>query len=103
MRIDQHAQHAERLVVLDETHAAHVGGQIHYYGRTLHSTLADFFALKIQDKILDSVRLLIPLLARLDVHGPDHIDAAIAQILYEMAADKSAPSANNNFLVLQLH
>ena len=28
MRVDEHAQHAERLVVFDESHPAHVGGEI---------------------------------------------------------------------------
>ena len=28
VRVDQHRQHAQGLVVLDEAHAAHVGGQV---------------------------------------------------------------------------
>ena len=39
MGVDEHAQHAQAAVQLDETHAAHVGGEIidllHVFGRAL--------------------------------------------------------------------
>ncbi len=28
VRVDQHAQHAQRIVIFDEAHAAHIGGQV---------------------------------------------------------------------------
>ena len=38
--VDQHAEHAERFVVLDEAHAAHVGGQVVDDGSALEGAVA---------------------------------------------------------------
>jgi len=86
--VDQHAQHAQRLVVLDKTDATHVGGQLIDAGRARGRGQAVLPVLQVQHKIFHPVGHLVPLRQRLDVHSANHIHALRDQVLDQMSADK---------------
>ena len=48
VRVDQHREHAQGLVVLDEAHAAHVGGQVVDVGGALGGALAVFRQVQVE-------------------------------------------------------
>jgi hypothetical protein len=45
MGVDQHGQHAQGLVVFNESHASHIGGQVVNLGRAAASFLASIHVL----------------------------------------------------------
>ena len=69
MRVDQHRQHAQRAVVLDKPHAAHVRREIVNNASALEGLLAGLLALQIQLEIFHPGKALVPFIERLDVHG----------------------------------
>ena len=71
VRVDQHAEHAEGLVILDEPHAAHVGGEVVDDRGFFAGLLAGFLFLQVELQVLDAAEFLIPLIKRFDVDGPD--------------------------------
>ena len=71
VRVDQHRQHAEGLVVLDEAHAAHVGRQVVNLARPAAGLVAGVAQLQIGLDVFDVVEHLIPLVERLDVDTAD--------------------------------
>ena len=58
---DQHRQHAQRLVVLDEAHAAHVGGEVVDHVDAVAGALARRQVLKVGASVVDVVEALVPL------------------------------------------
>ena len=99
MGIDQHAQHAQGLVVLDEPHAAHVGGEVVDAHRALHGGDAVGAVPKIEPEALDVVEPLVPLLERLDVDGPQAAMALPPQVGQEVPADEAAGPAHHDTVV----
>ncbi len=88
--VDQHGQHAQRLIVLDEAHAAHVRREIVDFVGALGGGLAIVFEVQVEREILDIVEALIPLVERLDVHGANLLITLFAERGDEMTADKTA-------------
>ncbi|MEJ1973789.1 MAG: hypothetical protein WDM96_15410 [Lacunisphaera sp.] len=71
VRIDQHAEHAERLVVFDESHSSHVGRQVVAILRSIERLPAGRLVLEIEHEVLGLREFLMPLRDRLAVHDPD--------------------------------
>ena len=97
--VDQNREHAERPVVLDKAHAAHVGGEIVDQRRAFERFFAGFLFAEIEHDIFDIVELLVPLAQGLDVDGANRPEALPPQIGHEMPADKPARSADHDFLL----
>jgi hypothetical protein len=68
--INQHAQHAQSLVVFDKTHSTHVGGEAVDQGNVPDCALARILATKIQLQVFGLWKKLIPFLEWLYVHCP---------------------------------
>ena len=92
-------EHAERLVVLDEAHAAHVGGEIIDFVRALGRCLAVFAQIQVERKIFDIIKALVPLFERLDIHGANALVSLAAQVRHQMPADKSSCAGNHHSIV----
>ena len=58
--IDEHAEHAEGFVVFDETHAAHVGGEIVNHFSITADELTGVDALHVHHQIFDVAVELVP-------------------------------------------
>jgi hypothetical protein len=78
--VDQHRKHAERLVLLDETHAAHVRGKVKDLAGAFGGGLAVLFQVEVERQILDIVEALIPFVERLDVYCADAPMALAPQV-----------------------
>ena len=96
MRVDQHRQHAQRAVVLDEAHAAHVGCEVVHDGGVARRCLAGVLSLKIELQVLDLREALVPLVERLDIDGANLPMSLPEQVGNQMAADKSAAAAHDD-------
>ena len=87
MRINQDAEHAERLVALDKTHAPHVGGQVVYSAGSPCRLDTVLLQLQVKYEILRLREHLEPLIERFNIHGPNR--PLSNQGFNEMAADES--------------
>src|SRR5438046_1101774 len=95
VRINQHGQHTKSLVVLNEAHAAHIGGEIVNFACALTHGIAVILQVQVQDEVFSLVTNLVPLLQRLDIHCSNPADASLAQIRNERAANESTRSSYN--------
>ena len=95
VRVDQHGEHAQRLVVLDESHAAHVGGEVVDLKRAAGCDFAIFLEVQVQREILHVVEALVPLTNRLDIHGADLPEAPFSKVGHQAAADET-PGAGDH-------
>jgi hypothetical protein len=95
MSIDQHGQHAQRLIVLDEAHAAHVGGEVVDFVGTFGRIFAVFLEIQIEGQILDVIEALVPLVERFCVDGSDTL-ALLAKLGNQMATDEATSACYNN-------
>ncbi len=100
MCIDQHRQHAQGLVVLDEAHAAHVGRQVVDGGGPFARRAAGVEVLQVGDDIVHFVEDLIPLVQWLDVDGPDSPIVLTPQFGDQVASDKSATSGDDDQIII---
>ena len=89
VRVNQHAQHAEPLVPLDEAHATHVRRQIINPVAAVYRLDAGRLLFQIQHQIFRFGKPLIPLPQRLFVRRADFVPL-LKQGLDEVASDKSA-------------
>ncbi len=99
--VDQDAEHAEGFVVFDETHAAHVGGEVVDDGGVFERGLAIFEAAEIELQVLDFGEALIPLFDGFDIDGSDVGVTAFEQIADEVATDEPTAAADDYFLVFK--
>ena len=97
VRVDQHREHAERAVVLDEPHAAHVRGQVVNRVRAGQRFLARLEPLQIELHVFHLRKALVPFAGRLEVHCANVLMTLPQQVRHEVAADESAAAANDNF------
>jgi hypothetical protein len=95
VRIDQHGEHAERFVVLDEPHTAHVRGKVIHDIDAFDRLKAGLTQIAIERQILRVAEPLIPLFNWLDIHGTNLV-ALLEEILYEMAADEPTRACDND-------
>ena len=100
MGVDQHREHAERLVVLDEAHAAHIGRQVVDLGRAVHGLHAGVAIAQIEASIVGLGEHLVPLVVGLEVDRADVAMAARKQIRDQVAADEPAGPGHQDELVL---
>lgn len=71
MGVDQNGEHAESFVMLDETHSAHVSGEVVDFVRAPGSDFAAFFKVEVENQVLDVIETLIPIFQRLAIDGAD--------------------------------
>jgi hypothetical protein len=90
MRVDQHRQHAQCLVGLDEAHATHVSGEIEDVRSPICSLSAILERAKIELTIFHIPEALVPLGGRLGVDSPDLLNAASTQVADEVSADEAS-------------
>src|SRR5262249_56043072 len=88
--VDEHGEHAQGFVVFDETHAAHVGGQIIDVRRATSRCFAVFLHIEIEGNIFHVIEALIPLIERLYINATDALKTAAAQRRNKRAADEAA-------------
>ncbi len=86
MHVDAHAEHAEGLVVLDEAHPAHVGGEVVDLIGALQGAVAVVFLAQVEGSVVRLGKLLEPLVGGLDVDGAHLVVALPQQIRHEVAA-----------------
>jgi len=101
MGVHQHTQHAKRFIVMDESHAAHVGGQLENDVKPASSPPARRQIAKVASQIFDVGRRLVPFLQRLNVDRADNIDSLGQQVLDEVAANEASSTADSDSLVLK--
>ena len=92
------SEHAQTLVQLDETHAAHVRGEVINPVAALHCRFAGVLFLEVELHILHVVEPLVPLIERLYVRGADGLHALPSQVGHELAANETAGAANLDFV-----
>ena len=96
MRVDEHGQHAQRLVVLDEAHPAHVGGEVVDVLGTCQRFRAGLLEnVRSRNHVLSGVVDLVPLVEGLEIDHPDFA-ALIQQIEDEMTSDEASAACNYN-------
>src|SRR6185436_7449133 len=98
MRVDEHREHAERAIVFDEAHPAHVRGEIIDLCGIAQRGLASFSLLKIQLQILDLGKDLVPVIKRLLINGANVPMALAKQVTHQMTADEPTGAADDNFI-----
>ena len=96
MGVNQYAQHAKRLVVLDETHPAHICGEIINDARIPQRHFAFVLALEVQHEALHTRKNLKPLVHRLHIDGADGAMSLAQEVGNKMAADKATGAADND-------
>jgi hypothetical protein len=100
--INQHTEHTQGFVVLDEAHAAHIGGEIVNDMSTLQRRVAIPQVFEIEDEIIDLVKDLIPIRHRFHIHR-SHLSVALPkEFRDEMAPDKAAAAADNDLAIHDL-
>jgi hypothetical protein len=97
--VDQHREHAERLVVLDESHAAHVGREVVDVLRALDGLDARVVELEVEDAVVRLVGHLVPLLDRAHVHRADVGVAVREEGGDEVRADEAATTPDEDEVV----
>jgi GDPmannose 4,6-dehydratase len=95
VRAGQDGQHAQRLVVLDEAHAAHVGGEHVDLARALGLGHRVLEQRQVGLDVLGTLVHLVPLVQRLDVDRP-HRQSLRQQVADQMAADEATPARDKN-------
>ena len=89
------------LVVLDEAHAAHVGGEVvDHRAHPSRAARAGVAKVAGQPQVLDVVEALVPLVERLDVDRADLGVATLLQNADQMAADEAAGAGDNHKIIL---
>src|SRR3954468_21988758 len=89
MRVDQHAQHAERLIILNKSHSPHVGRQIVDLADSLTCRVTFVAQLQVGNDILYVVEHLVPLFQRFYIHAADSSVTFIAQSSDEVSPNKA--------------
>ena len=88
-------EHAVGLVVLDEAHAAHVGGQVVDPIGAIGGLDTGFFVLEVEGEVLGLGEALIPLPLRLFVDGADFV-SLLEHGFDEVAADESTGAGDED-------
>ena len=92
---NQHREHAERLVGLDEPHAPHIGRQVvddvHAHGRAAAVVLFQ----QVGGTVLYIIEALIPVFERDPVHGTNVLHSVLTQPGDQVPADEPARSGHH--------
>ena len=100
MRVDENGAQAFDAETLDETHAAHVGGEIVNFHRAFADALAVVLVAHVQAEVLHAGNVQIPFVKRLLVHRADVGEAFVLEIQREVAGDESARAGDDDQIVL---
>ena len=92
VRVDQHIEHAQALVVLDKAHATHVCGQIVNRGHAGTRLFAGLEEAQVEDLVVDVVKDLVPLIHGLNINGADSSGEARPEFGNQVSADEAAAS-----------
>ena len=95
--IDEHAEHAEGFVVLDEAHAAHVGREIVNHFGIAADELAGVEALHVHHQIFHIAMELVPVVEGFLIDRTDVGEAFVFEKLDEVSADEAAGSGDDCF------
>jgi hypothetical protein len=96
VRVDQHAQHAQGLVLLDEAHATHVGGQVEDLVDLATGLAAVIRTAQVELQILGAAVHLVPFADGLDVDAAQAPDASPREFRRQVSADETAGSGDQN-------
>ena len=99
MRVDQHREHAERAVVLDESHAAHVGREIVDNGGATQSSFASLLLLQVQLQIFHTGKTLIPVIERFDIYCTDFLVSLPQEVGNKVTPNEAARSTHHRQVV----
>jgi hypothetical protein len=91
---NQHTQHAESLVVLNEAHAAHVSRELKNAVDALDRLKAGLAQLQVKLAIIGVGVLLVPLVERLDIDRAHTRRAQGKEFVDQMATDKTTGTAD---------
>src|SRR5205809_7639103 len=94
LRVDQHADHAQAFVELDEAHPAHVAGEVVDDIHSLDRVGSFVAQVQIRDDVLSLRMNLVPLGGWLDIDAADVLVSLGEQIADEMPADKPAAATD---------
>src|ERR1022692_2275290 len=97
--VDQNAAQALDAKVFDESHAAHVGGQIIDLCGAFDGLDGMVFLAQVQRKALHAGHPLVPFRQGLAVDGPDAAVAQIVKIPGERAGDEAARARDDDQIV----
>ncbi len=103
MGAGKHGQHAERLVVLDKAHAAHVGRKLENSVHAAGSSNAGVAQLQVEDQVFGGGIQLVPLAEGLDIDRANAGRALGKKLVDQMAADKATGPANQNMRTTDKH
>ena len=99
MSTGQDGQHAERFVVLNKTHAAHIRRELKDAVHFLGGFKAVFAQLQIQHPVIGVRIFLVPLVERFDIDRADTGRTFGKELVHQMAANKAAGATNKNIAI----
>ena len=100
MGVDEDAAQALDAELLDEAHAAHVGGQVIDLDRPFAHPVAVFLVAHVQAQPLHARHPLVPVGQRFLVDGPDAGETLVVEIARQRTADESAGPGDDDQVVL---
>ena len=98
--VDENGAQAFHAETLDETHAAHVGGQVIDFHRAFADALAVVLVAHVQAEVLHAGNVQIPFVKRLLVHRADVGEALFLEIQGQVAGDESARAGDDDQIIL---
>src|SRR5262245_2832280 len=90
MGVDEHRQHAVRLVQFDETHSTHVSREVEDVAGIARCGTTSREVLKVEHTVVDVREPLVPLIGRFDVYRPDPLVSPSSQFGHEVTTDETA-------------
>jgi hypothetical protein len=88
------------VLLLDEAHAAHVGGEIVHVAGAIDGSVSGLAQGEVELVVLGRAEVLVPGANGLDVHGPHAPVPRLEQSPDEVPADESAGAGHDNQIVL---
>jgi hypothetical protein len=89
MRVDEDGDHAPCLVGLDESHAAHVAGEVVDVLDAVDGVAASVERPKIGNAVVRVREHLVPLVERFQIDGPNLREPVLAEVANQPTADES--------------
>ena len=99
VRVDEDAAQALHAEVLDEPHAAHVGGEVVDLDGTLGRADGVGLVAQVHREALDTRHALVPLGQGLSIDGPDPGVAKVVEVARERAGDEPARPGDDDQVV----
>src|SRR5437868_9941694 len=97
MSVDEHAEHAESLVMLDKSHPAHVCSEIvNVANAAAHCPLRCRIFFQVKGKILHILGALVPFTDGLEITTANWADAAPPQVCHKPASDEPSCPAHQH-------